>query len=68
MADETSTTPAPREPQTTSAGGPAEESKADEMRARAAAWQTVARQARESCQRGEEAAKELRRRRNTSGQ
>jgi hypothetical protein len=68
MPDDTRTIPAQCEPQTTSIGGPPEESKADEIRAQAAAWQEVARRARESCQRGEAAAKELRRRRNTSGQ
>ena len=48
--------------------GPMEESRADELRDQAAAWQMVARQARESCQRGVDAAKELQRRSNTSGQ
>jgi hypothetical protein len=57
----------PQEPATSSAV-PAEASRAEELCAQAAAWQNVAQRVRENCRRGIDAAKELQRRRNKSGQ
>jgi hypothetical protein len=68
MAQDTTTLIARRPPEATSAGGPPDQSQGDELLARAAAWQNVAQRARESCQRGDDATQELRRRRNTSGE
>ncbi len=68
MADGTTTLPARHASQTTFSGPAPEPSNADEIRARADAWQNVARRARASSHRGEDAVSELQRRRNTSGQ
>jgi len=68
MTQDTMTMTLRQQPQTVQAGGPPDGTRAEEMLAQAGAWQNVAGQVRASCQRGAEAAKELQRRRNTSGQ
>jgi hypothetical protein len=66
---QTTTTIIPRQQQpATASAEPVQASRADELCSKAAAWQNVVNKARESCQRGVEAVKELQRRRNKSGQ
>lgn len=68
MADATRTVIPQEQPQTLAEAGPPEESRADQLRAQAAGWEAVARQIHDCCLRGDQASKELQRRRNTSGQ
>ena len=68
MSEDTATIIARQPDPIAASGGPAEESRAQELSAQATGWQNVVRQARENCQQGIEAAKELQRRRNKSGE
>ncbi len=68
MSDQTLVRPVEQAPPTAGPVVPEEASGAGAILQRASAWRDVARQARQNCQRGAEAEKELQRRRNSSGQ